>query len=167
MKVYLTRVQLEYNTKITDEELEKLKYYAPGINFYEKGNFNLRDQNHNYGVNEDEDEIVNESTHKAYMSNSRREVGGVHEPFVCDISSFTKEFPELKIKIIGTQEVDVNLDESTTFKYQIESYQKDLNRMMDSFIKASSDIANNMRVDTFNQHCNVHVGGGMLMTVSQ
>lgn len=167
MKVYLTRVQLEYSAKITDEELEKLKYYAPGINFYEKGNFNLRDQNHNYGVNEDEDEIVNESTYKAYMSDSRRDVKGLHESFLCDIGSFTKELPDVKVKIIGTQEVDIDLDESTTFKYQIETYQKNLDRMMDSFIKASSDIANNMRVETLNQHCNVHVGGGMLMTVNE
>ena len=173
MKAILTEIKIDYNEKFTKEELKTLKKYIPEAKFK-----NLEDfKPWNFSsLNEDEKKIeISESEKKynKYLLEESKEVKDCRE-FTCDIQLFMNDFPSKKFSVLGTREVVIeptNIDAIAIHQKYIDDImkkqEKRMSTMMNSFLKMSENIVDNLKVDTLNQKCDVHIGGGLLMTVNE
>lgn len=168
MKALLTEIEIHYNAKLNDEELQILKKYNPKVDFKVIEHFAP------YGdMSQEDKDKIKEEKFAEYLSQDRREILS-SGTFVCDIQLFMHDLPKIKFTVTGTREILIepnNVDALVQHQKYIDNIvlaqEERMKTMMGSFLKMSEDIANNLKVDTLNQKCDVHIGGGLLMTVNE
>lgn len=173
MKAVLTEIKLDYYEKLNKKELERIRKYSTSFEFKDLKDFipwgfdNL--------APEEKEKVKLEAQEKydKYISEERREIKG-SQPFTCDIQLFLNEFPNVKFSVLGTKEVLIeptNVDAIAIHQKYIDDIIKKqeerMSSMMNSFLKMSENIVENLKIDTLNQKCDVHIGGGLLMTVNE
>ncbi len=167
MKAILTEIKLDYNTELTDKELEVLRKYSPSSRFKTIDDFKPWQ-----GTDEEKKAIASEKLEE-YLIGERKALAG-YDSFVCDLQLFMHDFPSTKFSVIGSREAIIepnNIDAITQHQHFIDSMikaqEQRMNTMMESFLKMSENIVENLKADTLNQKCDVHIGGGLLMTVNE
>jgi hypothetical protein len=173
VKAVLTKIAINSSNSFTIDELPKLQ------RFYHAAAFKtLDDFSYFYNKNTDEEK---EAEHlKAlelfteYSKKESKELNGYTHEFLCDISLFLSSFPNTKFNVLGTSVVNVDMNNSDAIKLQqesivdmIDTHSNKVNSMMSTFLKMSENIAENLKFETLNQKCDVHIGGGLLMTVNE
>lgn len=167
MKAILTEIKLDYDLKFSEKELETLKKYSPQSRFKTLNEFKP------WQGEEEEKMAIAKQKFEEYIVDERKALKST-EPFVCDLQLFMRDFPHTKFTVIGTREAIIepnNVDAITQHQHFIDSMiqaqEQRMSTMMNSFIKMSENIVENLKADTLNQKCDVHIGGGLLMTVNE
>lgn len=174
MKAILTEIELN-SPKVNEEQIQVLRKYISSASFKKEEDFALNSWDSSYVKdNEEENKKIAKARYEEYCNQEFKELAGYTTKFLCDINLFLTDFPSLKFTVTGTREVNVDVDSSDALVRrekaieEIINSQKDkITSMMEAFVKMSENIAQNLKVDTLNQKCDVHVGGGMLMTINE
>lgn len=165
MKAYLTEITLGYSDPgVMDQEtLEKFRKYSSEARFK-----NLLDFT-GYGIKEGTPEYTAKlEKYNEYMKSDKRELYHSGRAFLVDLKLFMNDFPQLKFNVLGTREVEMETPSQEVFINSIlEDNKRAIDTMVSTFEKMSRRIAEHHAPDTFNQHCEVHMGGGLLMTVNE
>ena len=163
MKVKLVEISFDYGTKLTEEELNIALKYATKIRFKTLEDF----QGWNFDRKTEEEKIEINDKYQKYLIQERKEIEGYSDSFIVDINLFIQELPLVKFKVHGTREVEIEApSDSFILDKLIHDNQQALNSMMSLFQRTQQRIAELHVPETLNQQCNVHIGGGLLMTVN-
>ncbi len=169
MKALLTEISVS-SPALNGSELELFRKYYPQARYREFSDFKPYDSS----LSEEEKTKIAEEKFSEYNNKERKELGGYTQTFVCDLHLFMHDFPNQKFSVHGTREIIIepnNVDAMKQHQHAMDEMLKAqelrLNSMMNTFIKMSQDIAKNLSVETLNQKCDVHIGGGLLMTVNE
>jgi len=173
MKVILTEIELTNGT-FTEKQLSVLHKYYASARFKTLDDFALNTYDNGYSEDKEKNIELQKIRFDEYLAKDTKELYGYSHSFTCDINLFLTDFPSLLFKIKGTKEVMVDVDKSDALKLQqkaidemVKNQQKRLESMMKSFVIMSQNIAENLKVETLNQKCDVHVGGGLLLTINE
>lgn len=173
MKAILTEIEVGY-PKLTESQMLIFRKYLPEARFKVVEEFCMSDYQQEYKDDPEKQKKIAKEKYDAYLLQDEKELAGYSHKFICDINIFLGEFPLLKFTVLGTREFNVDIDKNESLKIQekaievmMKSQRERLNSMFESFVKMSENIAENLKVETLNQKCDVHVGGGMLMTVNE
>jgi hypothetical protein len=169
MKALLTEITIS-SAEFNEAELELFRKYYPQVKYKEVSDFEPYDSS----LSKEEKIKIAEEKFSEYNKKDRKAIGGYSATFVCDLHLFMHDFPHQKFQVNGTREIVVepsNVDALKLHQHAMDEMLKAqeirLNSMMNTFIKMSQDITKNLSVDTLNQKCDVHIGGGLLMTVNE
>jgi hypothetical protein len=169
MKALLTEITVS-SAEFNNSELELFRKYYPQARYKEFSDFKPYDSS----LSEEERIKIAEEKLSKYNKQERKEISGYSATFVCDLHLFIHDFPNQKFQVNGTREIIIepnNVDALKLHQHAMDEMLKAqeirLNSMMNTFIKMSQDITKNLSVDTLNQKCDVHIGGGLLMTVNE
>lgn len=170
MKAKLTQITINSDNKFTEDQLNLLYKYLPSAKFQDFNSFKPYD----YDKKTDEEKLKIDKNYQEYINSDKKKLDGYSHSFVCDLHIFMHDFPFVKFTVDGSREVTIDMENSDAVKLQqdaIDQLLKDqetkLSSMMKMFIKMSEKIADNLKIDTLNQKCDVHIGGGLLMTVNE
>lgn len=174
MKAILTEIELS-SPKVSDEQIVTLQKYLPSASFKKEEDFVPNSWDSSYVKdNEEENKKIAKGRYEEYLKQEFKELAGYTNKFLCDINLFLTDFPNIKFTVTGTREVNIDVDSSEALVRRekaieeiINSQKEKITSMMEAFVKMSNNIAENLKVDTLNQKCDVHVGGGMLMTINE
>jgi hypothetical protein len=167
MKAILTEIKIDYDVKFSEQELETLKKYSP------QSRFKTIDDFRPWQGDEEEKMAIAKQKFEEYIVDERKALKST-DTFVCDLQLFMHDFPHMKFSVIGSRETIVepnNIDAIAQHQHFIDSMvqaqEQRMKTMMDSFLKMSENIVENLKADTLNQKCDVHIGGGLLLTVNE
>ncbi len=173
MKVILTEIEL-VDAKFTEADLKLLQKYYASARFKILSDFSIASYDSDYSTNKEENEERARIKFEKYLEQEIKELYGYSHSFTCDINLFLVDFPRLIFRMKGTKEVMVDIDKSDALKLQqhaidemVKNQQLRLDSMMKSFLAMSENIAANLKVETLNQKCDVHIGGGLLLTINE
>lgn len=175
MRANIVEILIESGFIVNQEKLEKLRTYIPDARFKEQSDFKLNSWDSNFDKeNPEKNEELAIAKYQEYLKNEYKEIAGYNQRFFCDINIFLEEFPNTKFKILGTKVVNIDIDSSEIISQRekaietmVENQKNTIETMMKNFMEMSKNIAENLKVDTLNQKCDVHIGGGLLMTVNE
>ncbi len=170
MKALLTEISIDSSSNFSEEQLPVLKKYLPTAQFKTFDTFKPYD----YDKRTEDEQLKVQTDFEEYKLKPLKELSGYSHDFVCDLHLFMHDFPNVPFRVKGTREVTVDATNSDALNQHqkavdlmLQAQETRLNSMMEMFVKMSENIANNFKVDTFNQKCDVHIGGGLLMTVNE
>lgn len=154
MEKKLYKIELPYTIEVNEEQFDKLSQYVE-CKYQTEENFEISRHDSEYRkYNKQKREELKKKRFKEYMSNQIKKVDVVDRIIVVDLDRFLSDVPFLEITIIKT--VYVNVDSKIDNMIEV----------MERFEKLD-EIAKNINKSSFNQVCNVHVGGSLLINVNE
>lgn len=161
--INLFTIRLDSDNKINQQQLDQLKELHIDIEWKVEKDFDIYVYDSDTAEERERKVAQSATKWKAYQESKVREFKSPYEIHGVDISLIAEHFPYLKYTVLGNTKVKLRQNSI--------SIDRDWNRLED-MIKQFKQTAENSglavtEAKSFNNKCNVHIGGSLLMNVNE